>query len=184
MRLHGLVDRDEVVLLVIDVQERLLPHVHEGDRVARRIAKLLQFADITDLPVIVTEQLKLGDTVDTIRGEIPGVTALPKFDFGCFRDDAFCDSLIALGRRTLVLTGIETHICVAQTALGAPPGYQVHVVTDAVSSRDPGDHAAALDRMRDAGCTMTTSEMFIYEILQCAGTDEFRAVLKLVKDSD
>jgi nicotinamidase-related amidase len=179
----SLVDRDDAVLFVIDVQERLLPAIDDGPGVAARIARLIRFADIVGLPVILTEQQKLGDTVEVIRAELPDAVPFTKADFSCFGSDEFAAHLRDLGRGTLILTGIEAHICVAQTALEALSAYRVHVVTDAVSSRHPHDKAVALDRLRDAGCAVTTSEMLMYEVLRCAGTDEFRAVLKLVKDS-
>jgi nicotinamidase-related amidase len=180
---HALVDRDDAVLLVIDVQERLLPAIDDGPGVAARIARLIRFAHIVGLPVIVTEQQKLGDTVEVIRAELPDVVPFTKADFSCFGSEEFVAHLRKLDRGTLILTGIEAHICVAQTALDALSLYRVQVVTDAISSRHPHDKAVALDRLRDAGCTVTTSEMLMYEVLRRAGTDEFRAALRLVKEA-
>lgn len=177
-----LLRREDVVLAVIDVQERLLPAVADGDRVVANIVKLLRFAQIIDLPVILTEQQKLGATVEPIRAEIPGVEPISKMEFGCFACAGFAEAVEALGRSALVLAGIEAHICVAQTALAAIPDYAVHVVSDAISSRSPDDRDAALKRMMQSGATITSTEMVMYELLGRAGTDEFRAVLKLVKD--
>lgn len=174
--------RDDAVLLVIDVQERLLPTIANGDAVVANIVKLLRFAQIIELPVILTEQQKLGPTVAPIRSEIPGVEPISKIEFGCFDCPDFRGALHASERDTLVLSGIEAHICVAQTALAAIPEYGVHVVSDAVSSRSLDDRKVALKRMLQAGVTITSTEMLMYELLGRAGTDEFRAVLKLVKD--
>ena len=84
-------------------------------------------------------------------------------------------------RKTLILTGVETHICVSQTALDALPHFDVHTISDAVSSRDLNNRDIALERMRQIGATISSTEMVIYELLQRAGTDEFRSALKLVK---
>lgn len=178
----GLLRREDAVLLVIDVQERLLPAIADGDAVAANIVKLLRFAQIIELPVILTEQQKLGPTVAPIRAEIPGEEPISKIEFGCFACPDFEEAVQASGRNTLVLSGIEAHICVAQTALGAIPEYGVHVVSDAISSRSLDDKKVALKRMLHAGVTITSTEMLMYELLGQAGTDEFRAVLKLVKN--
>jgi len=118
-----------------------------------------------------------------VRAELPGITPIQKADFGCFGCAEFVEALEGLGRRTLVLTGIEAHICVLQTALGALPDYAVYVVADATSSRTPENRDLALQRMLQAGVTITSTEMVMYEVLRRAGTDEFRAVLQLVKGS-
>jgi nicotinamidase-related amidase len=177
-----LLQREDAVLVVIDVQERLLPAVADGEAVVANIVKLLRFAQIIELPVILTEQQKLGSIVAPVRGEIPGVEPIGKMEFGCFACPDFREALHASGRNTLVLSGIEAHICIAQTALAAIPQYAVHVVSDAVSSRSADDRKVALKRMLQAGVTITSTEMLMYELLGRAGTDEFRAVLKLVKD--
>ncbi len=177
-----LLEREDAVLVVIDVQERLLPAVANGDVVVANIVKLLRFAQIIELPVILTEQQKLGATVEPVRAEIPGVEPISKIEFGCFACPEFGEALQASGRNTLVLSGIEAHICVAQTALTAIPEYGVHVVSDAISSRSIDDKKVALKRMLQRGVTITSTEMLMYELLGRAGTDEFRAVLKLVKD--
>jgi isochorismate hydrolase len=179
---NGLLRREDAVLLVIDVQERLLPAIANGEAVVANIVKLLRFAQIIELPVILTEQQKLGATVEAVRAEIPGVEPISKMEFGCFACSDFEEAVRGSGRNTLVLSGIEAHICVAQTALGAVPEYGVHVLSDAISSRSLDDKKVALKRMLQAGVTITSTEMLMYELLGQAGTDEFRAVLKLVKD--
>ena len=179
----GLLCREDAVLVVVDVQKRLAPAIAECDRVVASIVKLLRFARIAELPVLCTEQIKLGDTVDEIRAELPGITPIQKAEFGCFGCAEFVEALWNLGRRTLVLTGIEAHICVLQTALGALPDYAVHAVADAMSSRALENRDLALRRMLHAGVTVTSTEMVMYEVLRRAGTDEFRAVLQLVKQS-
>ncbi|MDW7710438.1 MAG: hydrolase [Deferrisomatales bacterium] len=177
----SLVGRDDCVLAVVDVQERLLPHIHEGERVVEAVVKLARFAKIVGIPILWAEQEKLGPTPAPIRAELSDLEPFGKACFGCLGSDAFRERLEALGRRTVVVCGVEAHICVAQTALQALATHRVHVVADAVGSRTPENRAIALDRLRQAGATVTSTEMFFYEILRKAGTDEFRAVLPLVK---
>ncbi len=140
-----------------------------------------RFAEIIGLPVILTEQEKLGDTLSEVLEARPNLQAIRKLDFDCFGCEEFVDEIRGLGKRTLILAGVETHICVAQTALHAAPDHTVHVVSDATSSRTEENWRVALDRMHQAGVVITSTEMAIYELLQRAGTNEFRAVLPLVK---
>lgn len=174
-------ERADGVLVVIDVQERLLPHIHQAERVVENAVKLIRFARIAGLPVLWAEQEKLGATAAPIRAELEGLSPVLKADFGCFGSGEFRARAEALGRKTLILCGIEAHICVARTALQALPRYGVHVVADAVSSRTPENRQIALDRLGRAGAVVTSTEMLFYEVLERAGTDEFRAVLPLVK---
>lgn len=176
-----LIHRDDTALLVIDVQEKLLPHIDGGERVAANIVKLIRFAEILGIPVLAAEQEKLGQTVVPLREALGDASPVPKLAFGALGCDAFSGRLSALGRGTVVVTGIEAHICVAQTALQALPSHRVHVVADAVGSRDPANREVALARLGQAGAVITSTEMVMYELLREAGTDEFRRVLPLVK---
>jgi nicotinamidase-related amidase len=179
---HGnLISRDGSVLVVIDVQERLMPVIANKDVVRDNVVRLLKFAQIVGLPIILTEQQKLGDTLSEVLQARPDLQPIRKLDFDCFGCQEFVEKTRGLDPKTLILTGVETHICVAQTALHAVPDYTVHVVGDATSSRSRDNWKVALERMRQAGVVITSTEMVIYELLQRAGTDEFRAVLPLVK---
>jgi nicotinamidase-related amidase len=176
------ITRDNCLLVVIDVQEKLIPAISGGSEVVGNVARLVRFARITGIPVIVTEQEKLGLTVPDVREWLTDNDPVKKVHFDCLSCHAFRDRLHETGRKTLVLAGVEAHICVAQTALrAAGAGYGVHVVADAVSSRVPENKRIALERVCRAGAIITSTEMFIYEILGKAGTDEFKAVLPLVK---
>jgi nicotinamidase-related amidase len=177
----NLATREDSVLVVIDVQERLIPVIANKETIAENVVRLLKFAEIIGLPVVLTEQEKLGDTLPAILEASPDLQSIRKLDFDCFGCQDFPPRLAKLGRKTLILCGVETHICVAQTALHALSDYTVHVVSDATSSRAEHNSKVALDRMRQAGVVVTSTEMVIYELLQRAGTDEFRAVLPLVK---
>jgi isochorismate hydrolase len=177
----GLIEREDSLLVMIDMQEKLFPVMAEKEALASQVMKLARFSKIVGIPVVMTEQEKLGPTLPEIKGELTQVAAVPKVDFNCFGCEAFEKMVQELGKRTLILCGIEAHICVAQTALYAAPDYEVHVVADAIASRSAENRRVALERMARSGITITTTEMVIYELLKRAGTDTFKEVLKLVK---
>jgi isochorismate hydrolase len=172
---------DDALLVVIDMQERLLPVIAERERVIENVLKLVKFAPIIGLPIVFTEQQNLGETNPEIRAALGVGQPITKLEFDCFRSRAFTDRIRHLKRNTLIIAGIEAHICVAQTALHALADYTVHVVSDAISSRSPHNREVSLDRMGKAGVTITSTEMVIYELLGKAGSDQFREALKLVK---
>lgn len=176
-----LINKENSALVIIDVQERLLPVMSEKEAVLANSAKLAAFAQIMHLPVVLTEQEKLGATLSEVQNEIQKMEKFSKTSFDCFGEDGFRAYLGLLDRPNLILAGIETHICVAQTALTALDSYNVHVVSDACSSRDPKNHKVALHRLRQNGATITSTEMVMYELLKDAKAPEFKAVLKLVK---
>jgi nicotinamidase-related amidase len=183
-------DRAKAVLVVIDLQERLTAAMPARDSVLDAADKLVRVAALTGVPVIVTRQYPagLGDVepplrtaLDAAAGQV-SVTTTDKTAFDCFSDDAFVARLEETGRRQLIVAGMESHICVVQTALaGLRAGFDVHVVADACCSRVAGSHEIALARMRQAGAVVTSTESVLYELVGVAGTDEFRALLKVVK---
>jgi isochorismate hydrolase len=178
---HGLIQETDSLLVIVDMQERLFSVMAQKKLLADNVLKLLRFGRIIGLPVLMTEQEKLGVTLPQIREELRGVEPVSKAEFDCFGAQAFREKLKSMNRKTLILSGIEAHICVAQTAISALSEYAVHVVADAISSRSLRNREVALQRMMQAGVTVTSTEMVIYEILKRAGTDTFREVLKLVK---
>ncbi|MBK1836182.1 hydrolase [Azospirillum sp. YIM B02556] len=173
------------VLLVVDVQERLLPAIHESGRVVRNAGMLLKAAAALSVPVLVTEQYPrgLGPTVEAVRADLPaGTPVIEKITFGCTGEPAFNAAVGELNRSQIVLCGTEAHVCVMQTALGLRrQGHAVYLVADAVSSRTPANHAMALERMRDAGVTIVTTEMVLFEWMERAGTPVFKVISALVK---
>ena len=176
-----LIDSKDAVLLIVDMQDKLFKAMSEKEVLISNVLKLLKFSRIMDIPVVVTEQQQLGNTLYVIRENLPDTKPICKFSFDCFRVEAFQETLNRINRKALIITGIEAHICVMQTALHALSDYTVHVVSDAVSSRNPNNCDAALGRLTTEGATITTTEMVIYELLKEAGTDTFKEVLKLVK---
>jgi nicotinamidase-related amidase len=177
----ALLRKEDCALLVIDVQEKLVRVIDDANRSIENIVRLIRFSNIVDIPIVLTEQQNLGDTVKEIRDEMTTFQPVSKITFSCFASDEFCGYLKHLKKKTLIVTGIEAHICVAQTVLDAINEYDVHVVSDAVSSRSINNKEIALDRLRQNNVTITTTEMLIYELLIKAGTNEFRKTLGLLK---
>jgi nicotinamidase-related amidase len=174
-------DPAECALIVIDIQEKLLPPIFERERVVKNSQLLIRASGILNLPTIATTQYSkgLGETVPDVKSMLPQNT-IDKQVFSCFGSDVFCSMLKRLPghRNTVLLCGMESHICVAQTALAAlREGYLVHVASDAVSSRTEWNWKVGLDRMRAAGAVISSTEMMIYEMLRSSGTDEFKKML-------
>jgi len=178
---HLFATREDSALIMIDIQERLLPAMSSPEKMVENGRRLLALAKIMGLPVIFTEQEKLGPTIRELTEGFADFAPVAKTTFNCFSCTPFAAKVRETGRHTLILTGIEAHICVSQTALWAHPRFRVHVVSDAVSSRSPDNLSAAIARMRAAGLTITSTEMVIYEVLERAGTDEFKAMLPIIK---
>ena len=178
-KIQSLIDRKDCVLLVIDVQEKLIPFIAYKERMIKNIINLIKFSKIIDLPVIMTEQRKLGATIPEIKEELPEIDT-----YSCFGTSEFVEELKKTGKNTLIITGMETQICVLQTAIEAlesTPAYTVHVVSDAISSRVVDNWKLGLIRMLESGVVLSSTEMVIFELLRRANTDEFRATLPLVK---
>lgn len=175
-------------LVVIDMQQRLMPAIDGGDALLPRVDLLLRGAERLGVPVTVTEQYPkgLGHTIPAILDALPrDALIVPKTTFSATGDRAFADSVAALrasGRDQMVLCGAEAHVCVLQTALSLHAlGLAVFVVGDAVSSRAPASVAAACARLLHAGCHWITAEMAIFEWLGKAGTEDFRVLLAHLK---
>lgn len=179
--MYSMLKKDDALVAIIDMQERLLQVITERERVVENVLKLVKFARMIGLPIILTEQQNLGETTSEIGAELDDIQPIIKLEFDCFESPAFADRIRQLNRNTLIIAGIEAHICVAQTALHALTDYETHVVSDATSSRSRHNWKVAIERMRHAGVTITSTEMVIYELLGKAGTDQFREALKLVK---
>lgn len=175
-----LLSRDDSLLVVVDVQERLVPAVPAAARVIERVRLLLEAARLLQVPVIATEQYPkgLGPTVETVRAALPpGTAPVEKADFSCMPVPEFASRIMTLGREQIVVTGLEAHVCVGQTALDlVGAGKRVFVPADAVASRRDEDAAVALRRLERAGVTVTTAEAVVFEWLRRAGTPEFKAL--------
>ncbi len=170
--------------LVIDIQERLFPYIHEHETMARNAGILIRGLQALQVPIIVTEQYTkgLGPTVQPIRELFNEGMPLEKLAFSCCDDKGFMDHLDALQKRFIVITGIESHVCVMQTYIDLLEKNYIPVIAeDCVSSRRLNDKVIAIASMRQMGAIITTYESVLFELLRFSGTDEFRAISKLVK---
>lgn len=178
-----LIRSSESLLLVIDMQTRLVPAMQAPARTIRNTRTLLAGAQQMDVPILVTEQYPkgLGPTVPDLNLP-PTARVLPKMHFSCMEDAVFAETLRELGRRQVVIAGMEAHICVMQTAASLiESGYDVFVVSDATASRTLESEAACIARLTALGAGIVTSEMVVFEWLGRAGTPAFKAMLAHVK---
>ena len=182
-----LIDVSRSQLLIVDVQERLVPAMHDGAAIVDRCIVLLQAAAELNIPTLVTEQYRkgLGPTVQPLLAANEGKQILEKMHFSCAADPVILSNVMAIaaqGRRQIVMAGIEAHVCVLQTALDFhAKGLDVFVVADASTSRNPDSAALAFQRLRHAGVSIVNTEMAVFEWLAVAGTPSFRTLSKLIK---
>ncbi|MFO7976841.1 MAG: isochorismatase family protein [Candidatus Hydrogenedentota bacterium] len=179
-----MLNRDEAILVVIDFQESLMKKIPVAESITREALRLIRFATILELPMLWTEQYPkgLGPTRPDIAAEMEGVPVIEKTAFGCMHDSGFTESLEATRRNQLLITGVETHVCVMQTALqAAERGSEVFVVSDAVAAREKRQHEAGLERIKNSLCQLVTAEMAMFELLEISGTAEFKKCLPLLK---
>jgi nicotinamidase-related amidase len=179
-----MLDASQCVLLVIDVQDKLFRVMHQRERLADDLGKLIRGIRVFGIPAIVTEQYPegLGRTIPEISELLADVTPLSKLHFSCYREPSFTAALDALGRRQVIVCGIESHICVYQTTVDLiAAGYEVHVVADGVSSRTPENCAIGLDLVRRQGASVTSVEAVLFELLGIGSGDRFRAIRKIIQ---
>ncbi len=179
-------ESDQCALIVVDIQEKLLPPIFQKEQLVRNAKLLIRAAGVLKIPAVMSTQYAkgLGPTVPEIASLLPETEAIDKDRFSCFGSDAFCTLLkrVPGKRNTLLLCGMESHICVAQTALAAQrEGYIVHVASDAVSSRTEWNWKIGLERMRDAGAVISSTEMMIYELMRSSSSPSFKEMLPYLK---
>ena len=173
----------QYVLLVIDVQDRLIETISEYRSVVRNIQALIKAAQVLGVPILASEQEKLGETVPELKSLLLNIVPYRKLSFSCCRESDFMKKLCQMRNRTAIACGIETHICVLQTVLDLlKRRYRVQVVKDASSSHTVTDHETAIERMKNAGAIITSTEATIYELTERAGTEEFKKILEIVKE--
>ena len=178
-------DRNQAVLVIIDVQEKLCKAMDHKvlERLTAHINVLQEAARELDIPVVVTEQYVkgLGETLPAIREKL-AAPALEKMTFSCCGDSAFLEKIKSLKRRQIIAVGMETHVCVLQTVLELlDAGYHVHLVRDAVMSRRKENWFVGLEGAKAAGAVITSTEAALFQLLKVAGTDEFKKLSKMVK---
>lgn len=180
----GLVKKDDCVLLVLDIQGTLFETMLEKEHMLDTALKMIEFARRIEIPIVVTEQYPkgLGPSLPEIKEALPDVEVIPKTSFSCFGELKFDSKLKALGRKTVIVVGMETHICVAQTTLeGIEKGYHMYLVADGISSVSELNTHIAFDRLRTAGATIATCEMAMFELLRVAKTPDFQKCFDLLK---
>ena len=176
--------RDEAVLVFIDVQGKLHGLMDGKEALDGNLARMVECAKLLDVPVIATEQIpeKLGATNEPFKSLLEGVPMIGKSAFSCCGEPKFMEAFQTLEKRQAILVGIETHVCVYQTAIDLlEAGTEVFVVADAVASRSPGNKALALQVLRDAGAQVLPTEATLFALLRDAADPRFKGLLKLIK---
>ncbi len=177
-------NRYNAVLLIVDIQERLAVVMKEREKVVTNTIHLIETARLLNIPVVVTEQYPkgLGPTVSEISDALQPYKPVEKITFNCCGEPVFMKRIRDSGRKKIILTGMETHVCVLQTCLGLlKEVYDVHVVRDAVCSRHKDNFKTGIELMRDAGAVITCTEAVLFQLLEKAGTEEFRTISKRIK---
>ena len=189
----GLIDRDDAVLVVVDIQEKLFPLIQNKENILKESLKVIEFFKRLNLPIVVTEQYPkgLGETLPEVKEALGNLyRPITKTAFSCFGEPAFERQIHKLRKTWLVLIGIETHVCVAQTAIEGINSYDeknetadfdIAVLADCVGSRTDFYHQMGLSRLRDEGALITTADAVFYELLGEAKTAEHKKVFDLLK---
>ena len=179
-----LLNQENTGLLVIDVQEKLMEVMGRKQEIVENMVKLLHLSELFKIPIILTEQYPrwLGPTLNEIKEFLPAYDPISKMHFNCCGVDAFNDRLEGERLQSVIVTGVESHICIFQTCVCLlQRGYVVHVPQDAVDSRTDENWRVGLGLLREAGAFITSTETIIYQILEKAGTKEFKKMMKILK---
>ena len=179
-----LLSRDNTGIVIMDVQEKLMPVMGRKERVVDNILKLIHLSKLYNLPVILTEQYPkwLGPTISEIKETLTSYEPLKKMHFNCCDADNFNTRLESEGLTNIILTGVESHNCVCLTCFSLlEKGYTIHVPQDAIDSRTDENWRIGIKLMRGAGALVTSTETVIYQILKKAGTKEFKEILKITR---
>lgn len=176
--------KENTIGLIIDMQERLVPVMEESDQLVENCIKLITGLQILELPLLITQQYTkgLGETIEPVRTSVKGFEYIEKKDFSCFDEPVFAEKLKQSGATFVVISGIESHVCVLQTAIDLKEaGYIPVVVMDCVSSRSFDHVDLAAERFRYEGILMTSMESVLFELTRSAAAKEFKEISKLVK---
>lgn len=179
-----ILDRHHTLAICVDIQERLLPHIHGNQELTRRAATLIRGLRVLDVPIVVTEQYTkgLGTTVPEIATALGIYEPIEKMTFSCCGNPDVEAAVLGNNRHHVIVFGIEAHVCVQQTVLDLlSQGQKVVVIQDCVSSRSENDARVAIERMRHAGAVISTMESVLFELLRTSGTQEFKSISALVK---
>lgn len=177
-------ERNQTVLVVIDVQSKLLPVIYDYPALVENIKKVIQGAQILGIPVVLTEQNPegLGLTVDEIRETLSEYNPIEKMSFSCCGEENFIEKIKQLNRNKILVCGIEAHVCIYQTCMDLlSEGYEVHLLVDAISSRKKENRDLTVEKLHRGGVQITSVEMALFEILKKASVNEFRKISKIIK---
>ncbi|MFO7749467.1 MAG: hydrolase [Desulfobacteraceae bacterium] len=175
---------DNTVLIVIDVQGKLAQLMHDRDKLFSSLETIIKGMKILDVPIILLEQIpkNLGGTIKEVADLLPETPPIAKHTFSCCNNEAFMERFNSLGRNQVLLTGIETHICVYQTGVDLlKEDYEVQVVADGVSSRTAENRKIGIDRLKQAGARVTSTEMILFELMKAAEGEAFKEIVKIIK---
>ncbi len=175
---------ESTTLVIVDIQGHLAHLMHGKERLFKNVQKLIKGIQILGIPILWVEQNPqgLGPTIPEIADILSSIQPISKMSFSSCRNDGFLQSLNALNRKQVLIAGIEAHVCVYQTAADLVNiGYEVQVVTDAVSSRSVENKDIGLQRMKDSGVSLTSVETALFELLKVAEGEQFKEILKIVK---
>ena len=184
MRHHFAADRQDSLLLVVGIQKAMLKVIDVWPETVRRVNQLIKSANLLGIPVFLTEHYKkgLGETIPQVKETLKDAAFYQKEYFSACLEDDFLEMVRKFGRRQIIVTGMEAHVCVLQTTLDLiHSGYQIHLVGNAVASRYKEDWETAVELFRDAGAVITTAEIVIFQWICRYNTDDFRSVLPIVK---
>jgi nicotinamidase-related amidase len=178
------ISTEDSAIVIVDIQERLANAMQMREPVIRNCLNIIELAKMYKIPLLVTEQYPkgLGQTVDEIRNALPSYQPFEKMTFSCCGSNGFSAELRKHNCDTVLLAGMETHVCVLQTCLDLiEEGFTVHVLNDAVCSRSKANWKTGIKFMRDAGAVITCTETALFQLMKVAGTDEFKAISKRIK---
>jgi nicotinamidase-related amidase len=178
------IKKENTVAVVIDVQQKLFPLIYENEKITGNITKLIAGLKALGIEIIVTEQYSkgLGHTIPQLQEAIGEFQHIEKMCFSCYGDDGFIKKLKSTGKKNVIICGIESHVCVLQTVIDLlDADYNPVLIEDCVSSRNPNDKKIAIGRMRKEGAIISTYESILFELLVVSGTEEFKAISKIVK---
>jgi nicotinamidase-related amidase len=177
------IKRESAAALLIDVQEKLFPHIYEKEELLRKCTILVEGLQVLGIPLVYTEQYPkgLGSTLEEIS-ELVNQPPIEKIAFSCCDEPLLMQNAAIRNNKSIIIAGIEAHVCVLQTVIDFhEAGYRAAVVEDCISSRNPLDKRVAVERMRAEGAVITSCESILFELARVAGTDEFKAISRLVK---
>lgn len=180
-----IIKRNDVVAVFIDIQEKLFPFIYENEKINNTLIKLIEGLKILHIPILVTEQYPkgIGKTLTSLINSLnEDYKPIEKMTFSCCKSDEFMNALKILNRKHIIITGIEAHVCVLQTVIELiENGYIPVIIEDAISSRTLANKLTAIERMKQEGAIISSYESILFELCETSGTEEFKALSKIIK---